>query len=88
MVWKGEGGSDKTQWNILTLSVEAREGQRRRNYDISFMGWEQSTPPSLLGLIMGHFFTQEGARVDDIRRVMGVVVGIDNGGMSKSYSKS
>ena len=59
-----------------------------RNDEICFIWWEQSTTLSLLGLIMGHFFYTEGARVDDIRRLMGVVVGIDNGGMSKSYSKS
>ena len=36
MVWKGVI-FDKTQWNILTLSTEAREGQRIRNDDISFI---------------------------------------------------
>ena len=41
-----------------------------------------------MGLIMGHFLTREGARVDDKWRVMGVVVGIDNCGMSTRHSKS
>ena len=43
------------------------------------MGRERSIPPSLLSLIMGTFFTRGGARVDDIRRVMGAVVGIGHG---------